>query len=635
MLHINIKGLLLLVFSAAVFSCQHAPAPIIPMEDFFRNPEKARFQLSPNGEYVAFTQPWERRMNVHVQQIGTDEVTRVTHATERDISWYLWANNNRIIYARDSGGDENYRIYAVDINGQNEAALTPFDEVQARLIDELEDLPEEILVGLNHRDARIHDAYRINIVTGELTLAAENPGNISDWMADHSGQLRVALTTDGVNESILYRQTEEDDFTTLITTDFRETLYPLLFTFDNQNLYVTSNRGRDKQGVFVFDVNSAKEEELVYEHPKVDVANLLYSKKRKIITGVQFWEAKSGFSFFDEQREALQRRLEKLLPDMEIRVVDFSKDESKCIVRTFSDRSLGYYYFYDRAEDKLIELANISPWLNEDHLAVMEPIEYQSRDGLTISGYLTLPKGMSAKNLPVVIHPHGGPWARDYWGFGSSVQFLANRGYAVLQMNFRGSTGYGREFWEISFKQWGKKMQDDITDGVHWLIEEGIADPERIAIFGGSYGGYATLAGVTFTPDLYSCAVDYVGVSNIFTWMEGIPPYWEMYRVTIYEMVGHPEQDKELLTAASPFFHADSIRVPLLVAQGANDPRVPQVESDQIVDALRERGIEVEYLVKENEGHGFRNEENRFDFYRAMEQFFARHLGGRTAKTSS
>ena len=259
-------------------------------------------------------------------------------------------------------------------------------------------------------------------------------------------------------------------------------------------------------------------------------------------------------------------------------------------------------------------------------MADMKPISYKSRDGLTINGYLTLPKDSNGKNLPVVINPHGGPWSRDYWGFNSEVQFLANRGYAVLQMNFRGSTGYGREFWEISFKQWGKTMQDDVTDGVHWLINEGIADKDRIGIYGGSYGGYVALAGVAFTPELYSCAIDYVGVSNLFTFMETIPPYWELYKKMFYEMVGHPEDDKELMMSSSPYHHADKIVAPLFVAQGANDPRVKKSESDQIVEALKSRGIDVQYMVKDNEGHGFRNEENRMDFYNAMIEFLNKHM---------
>jgi dipeptidyl aminopeptidase/acylaminoacyl peptidase len=306
-----------------------------------------------------------------------------------------------------------------------------------------------------------------------------------------------------------------------------------------------------------------------------------------------------------------------------------SRDETKVLIRTYSDRSLGAYYYLNRTSNEFQKLADVSPWLNEEDLAEMKPITYTSRDGLTIHGYLTLPRGLKPKKLPVVVNPHGGPWGRDVWGFDPEVQFLANRGYAVLQMNFRTSTGYGRKFWEAGFKQWGLAIQDDISDGVKWLIDQGIADSKKVGVYGGSFGGYATLAGVTFTPDLYACGVDYVGISNLFTLINSIPPYWEPMREMFYEMIGHPEKDKELYKKISPIFHADMIKVPLLVAQGANDPRVNKQESDQIVEALKKRGIEVSYMVKDNEGHGFMNEENRFDFYRAMEEFLGKHLGGR------
>jgi dipeptidyl aminopeptidase/acylaminoacyl peptidase len=299
-----------------------------------------------------------------------------------------------------------------------------------------------------------------------------------------------------------------------------------------------------------------------------------------------------------------------------------------------SDRSLGTSYFYDITNDELTKIIERAPWINEDDMSEMKPISYKSKDGIVIHGYLTLPKGLDAKNLPVVINPHGGPWARDFWGFNPEVQFLANRGYAVLQMNFRGSTGYGRKFWESSFKQWGRTMQQDISDGVNWLVSEGIADPKRVAIYGASYGGYATLAGLTFTPELYACGVDYVGVSNMFTFMGTIPPYWKPYLEMFHEMVGNPHSDSISLREVSPVFYVDKIRAPLFIAQGANDPRVNKAESDQVVEALKKRGVQVEYMVKDNEGHGFANEENQFDFYGSMEHFLAKHIGGRISNNS-
>ena len=603
------------------------PAPRIPMEDFFRNPEKSSFRISPSGERIAYMKPWKTRMNVFVLDMKNHKETRLTSSEDRGVYGFTWLSDKRIAYVKDDGGDENMHIYAVDIDGTNEIDLTPFDNIQARFIDDLEDDPDYVIIGINKRDPQLHDPYRLNVNNGELEMIAENPGNISEWMTDHDGKLRVALTSDGVNTSLLYRDSESEKFQTILTTDFKVSVSPLFFTFDNKNLYVSSNRGRDKSGIFEFDISKVEEGKLIFEHDQVDVSRLMYSRKRKVLTGVSYTVAKNDMVFFDAWREDIQKKLETKFPEYEVGITSFSKDETKAIVVTYSDRSRGTYYYYDVETNKLTSLGKVSPWLDEDHMAEMRPVEYKSRDGLTIHGYLTLPKGSAGKNLPVVINPHGGPWTRDSWGYRSEIQFLANRGFAVFQMNYRGSTGYGREFWEISFKQWGKTMQDDITDGVKWLIDEGIADPNRIAIYGASYGGYATLAGLAFTPDLYACGVDYVGVSSLFTFMESMPPYWELYRSMLYEMVGHPEDDQELLASASPLLHIDKIKAPLFIAQGANDPRVKKSESDQIVEALKTAGIDVPYMVKDDEGHGFYNQENQFDFYREMEKFLQKHIG--------
>ena len=601
----------------------------IPMEDFFRNPEKSSFNISPNGLLIAYMKPWEegnRMMNIYVKSMDSNKEIRITDADQRSIYGFFWISDNRIAYIQDKGGDENFRIYAVNIDGTNEVNLTPFDNVRSQIIDDLEDNPDFMIVGLNIRNPQIHDAYRLNVNTGEITMLAENPGNISSWMTDNNGVLRLATTSDGINSSILYREDEEKEFINILTTNFKESVSPLFFSFDNNELYVSSNRGRDKSAIYTFDLKLAKEEKLIFEHPEVDVYSLMRSKKRKVITGVTYTTDKTYRVFFDKEREVLQKKIEQKLPNIDVAISGFNKDETKAVVVAYSDKSRGTYYYYDIKKDELIKLADLSPWLKPENMASMLPVSYKSRDGLKINAYLTLPLSSSGKNLPVVVNPHGGPWARDYWGFNSEVQYLANQGYAVFQMNFRGSTGYGREFWELSFKQWGKTMQDDITDGVDWLISEGIADPDRIAIYGASYGGYATLAGLTFTPDLYACGVDYVGVSNLFTFIETIPPYWELYRQMLYEMVGHPENDKDLLTEGSPALNVEKIKAPLFIAQGANDPRVKKSESDQMVEALKKQGIDVPYMVKENEGHGFYNEENRFDFYRAMTEFLDKHL---------
>ncbi len=598
----------------------------IPLKDFFRNPDKSAYQISPDGKYISYLGPYKKRMNIYVRPIDSEKAKRVTNVTDRDLGGYFWKSGSRLIYLKDNGGDENYHLYAVNADGSNLKDLTPFEGVMAGFVDELEDNDNEMLIQLNKDNREIFDVYRLNVNTGEMVKIAQNPGNITGWVTDHDGKLRIAVTTDGVYSSLLYRETEKDTFRSVLTTNFKASVNPLFFDFDNKSIFMSSNLGRDKSAIIKFDPEGATELGVIFEHPEVDAGNLYYSHKRKVLTAVTFTTWKTQRKFLDGQTLEIFENLKMLLPGYEISLTSTTKDENTFIVRTYSDRSLGAYYIYTFSTNKLVPIGQVSPWLKEEELVEMKPITFRSRDGLVINGYLTLPKGVDAKNLPVVVNPHGGPWARDHWGFNPEVQFLANRGYAVLQINFRGSTGYGRNFWEISFKQWGLAMQDDITDGVKWLIKEGIADPKRVAIYGGSYGGYATLAGIAYTPELYAAAVDYVGVSNLLTFMKTIPPYWKPYLEMMYEMVGNPETEETQMKAVSPVFHVDKIKTPLFVAQGAKDPRVNINESNQIVEALKKRGVKVEYMVKENEGHGFSNEENQFAFYKAMEKFLKKHL---------
>jgi dipeptidyl aminopeptidase/acylaminoacyl peptidase len=603
-----------------------SPAEPVAMEDFFKDPQTAGYRISPNGELILFRAPHAGRMNVFVQKIGDTTATPITHETERSIYNAEWESDERIVYVKDTGGDENTHILSVKPDGSELTDHTPFTQVRADVVDMLEDRPDELLIQHNKRNAQVFDVYLLNAKTGDLTMVAENPGNITGWITDHAGKLRVAISADGVNTSILFRENETEKFRTVLTTSFKETLSPMFFTFDNQNLFALSNIGRDKTALVEFDPRTGQELRVIYAHADVDIEGADYSKKRKVLTTVFYQTDRQQQYFLDDETKGIRKRISENIPEYEFYITRRNKSEDKLLIYATSDRYYGGYYFYDVQKSEVRKMSDIKPWLKEENMASMKPISYKSRDGLTIHGYLTLPKGLPAQNLPVVINPHGGPWHRDSWGFNPEVQFLANRGYAVLQMNFRGSTGYGRKFWEASFKQWGRTMQDDITDGVKWLMQQGIADSTRIAIYGGSYGGYATLAGITKTPELYACAVDYVGVSNMFTFMNTIPPYWEPYRAMFYEMVGDPKKDSLMLAEVSPALHTDKIRCPLLVVQGANDPRVNKAESDQIVESLRKRGVVVDYIVKDNEGHGFYNQENQFEFCRAMENFFDKHL---------
>jgi len=618
------------LIAVAATSAQAQPAKRYPVQDFFKKPQQTAFRLSPDGKRIAFMQPFESRMNVFVQpieKVGTkDDIKRVTSETARDISGFFFKSPSEVIYAKDFGGDENFHVVAVDVTSGVVRDLTPHEGTRASILDALEDDDAHILVTHNKRDKKVFDVYRINVKTGVETLAAQNPGNFTGWVTDHAGKIRGATSADGVNTSLFYRETEADAFKSIVTTNFREQVSPVGWTADNTRMYVSSNRGRDKSALFEFDPKTGKEGKLIFEHPDVDVSTLGWSRARKVMLYTTVNADKTVPVFFDRETERIYTSLKAKLGDTELSFSGATKDEQSFIVASFNDRTPGTRYLYDVKADKLTKLAEINPALDAYEMSEMKPVKYAARDGLVIRGYLTLPKGVPAKNLPVVINPHGGPWARDNWGYNPEVQFLANRGYAVLQMNFRGSTGFGRKFFEASFKQWGLSMQDDITDGVEWLVKEGVADPKRIAIYGASYGGYATLMGITKTPDLYAAAVDYVGVSNMFSFMKTIPPYWKPMLDMFTEMVGDPEKDKAQLTATSPALNAEKIKTPLFVAQGAKDPRVNVAESDQMVEALKKRGVTVQYMVKDNEGHGFRNQENQFEFYGAMETFLAKHL---------
>lgn len=618
----------LLVIAACKTTASEEKPPVIPVETFFKNPEKTYFRISPDGQFIAYLAPLNGIINVFVMKSGDTSAIPVTKDSVRNIYRYGW-KGNKIIYSQDIGGDENFQLFSAATDGSQVKALTPFPKVRTEILNDLamvKGREQEIIVACNKRDPRYLDPYYLNVETGEMKEVYKNDLNFSNWFFDNNGVLRLASLTNGVDVSYFYRANDSTKLDSLLTTNFRESFYPQNFTPDNQHFYAMSNIGRDKVAAVEFDPATRKEVKEIYKHADYDLGGINYSEKQQKIISISYTGEKDEYFFTDKPTEEIFNKLKQELPGKTLSLYGSDLNEERFIVYAGSDKTVAFHLF-DVKSGKTSLLANSKPWLDEANLASVKPILYKSRDGLDIRGYLTLPKGVEAKNLPLVVNPHGGPWARDGWYMNEEVQFLANRGYAVLQMNFRGSTGYGRKFWEAGFKQWGKAMQDDITDGVKWLTDQGIADPKRVAIYGASYGGYATLAGVAFTPDLYAAGVDYVGVSNLFTFMNTIPPYWEPYRKMFYEMVGDPgSADSVFLREASPVFHVDKIKAPLLIAQGANDPRVNKAESDQMVEALKARGIAVEYLVKNDEGHGFANEKNQIDFYKAMESFLAKHL---------
>ncbi|ULL15389.1 S9 family peptidase [Paenibacillus sp. H1-7] len=603
----------------------------IPIEDFFRKSDVGSAQVSPNGVTYALLKSENNQNEIFVYTLGEDisKAVRITNSKDRSIEDFVWYDNNTIVYMTSSGGDEDYHIHSIQKDGTKDIDLTPYPKVKADILELYTKKPDYILFTMNKRSSTASDVYEMNILTGESKMIAENPGNITQWVTDLYGEVRMAMATEGTDTKMLYRRFESDPFETFMTIPFGDTFIPVMFSFDQSQLYALSNIGRDKLALVAYQFNTKSIVETIYENPEADITNIVVSFKKKAILAVEYETDKIYYHYMDDEFEKLNQEIAALVPGQQFRIVGNPLPDTKVFFRTYSDKSPGAYYYYNRKTKVMDKYADPQPWIKEEQMADMKPISYPSRDGRTIHGYLTMPKKVGTTNLPVVVLPHGGPWARDSWGYDPEVQLLANRGYAVLQVNFRGSTGYGKSFMNAGNKQWGRAMQDDITDGVQWLIKQGIADKERIAIYGASYGGYAALAGATYTPELYAAAVDYMGPSSMFTFLDSMPDYWEPDRQVMYERVGHPEKDKAMMEASSPLMNVDRIQAPIFFAQGLNDPRVNKKESDQMVMALRNRGIDSHYMVKNDEGHGFHKFSNKIDFYNALLKFLAIHLNNK------
>lgn len=618
--------------------------PLIPLEHFFDNPEIAGAQISPDGRWLSYLKPYKGKLNVYVRPVdgaNTDERVMTTD-TLRPVGQYFWSRDGRyILYAQDKGGNENFRIYAVDPTQSGVPVardLTPFDKVRAAIFAVPRRTPGKILIGLNRRDPSAFDAYWLDIASGKLDLAVQNPGRHGNYLIDNSGQIRVATqsTPTGANE-ILVRAKDGDPWKTLATYPATENVTPLRISPDGRHLYVRSDAGTaNLSRLLLIDLNTGKET-LVESDPKneVDFGSAVFSEVTDSLIATTY--------VADTVRVYPRSgKIKKLLADVRKLhdgtpgITSSTADEGKYVISFNSPTDPGATYLYDAKTGQSKFLFRPRPWLKPAELSTVAPVSFKARDGLTLHGYVTTPRGVQAKNLPMVLLVHGGPWSRDTWGYQSEAQLLANRGYAVLQVNYRGSTGYGKSFFNAAVREFSGKMHTDLLDGVTWAVQQGIADPKKVGIYGGSYGGYATLVGVTFSPDRFACGVDYVGPSSLVTLVESFPPYWRPFmEASWFRFVGDPAkaEDRADMLARSPLSRVDSIRVPLLVVQGANDPRVTKLEADQLVAALRDRGVKVKYIVAANEGHGFANPNNRMALYRAMEQFFGECLGGRVQPT--
>jgi dipeptidyl aminopeptidase/acylaminoacyl peptidase len=624
-------------------SSQGGPPPVLDRELFLGNPEIAGAQISPDGQFIAFIKPYKETRNIWVKRANEpfDRARLVTNDTKRPIPSYFWSRDGKfILFVQDKGGDENYNVYAVNpaeapAAGQEVPTarnLTDAKGARAFIYDVPKKDPDALFVGLNDRDPAWHDVYKVKISTGERTLVKKNTERIAGWTFDLAGKLRLATRVADNGDTEILR-VDEGGFTKVYSCGVFETCGPARFHKDNSRVYFVTNKGdADLIRLTLFDPATGKEE-LVESDPlnRVDLATPNFSDATDELIATVYEDDRTRVYWKNKAWEADYKLLKQKLGGKEINAGSATNDERLVIVSATSDTEPGETYLFDRQTKKLTLQYRIREKLPREHLAPMQTIRYKSSDGLEIPAYLTLPKGVEAKNLPLVVNPHGGPWARDSWGYKTFAQLFANRGYAVLQMNFRGSTGYGKKFLNAGNKAWGDKMQDDITWGVKHLVAEGIADPKRVGIMGGSYGGYATLAGVAFTPDLYAAGVAIVAPSNLITLLDSIPPYWEAGRKMFYERMGDPTtaEGRKQLERQSPLNSAAKIKTPLLVVQGANDPRVKKAESDQIVVALRERGFPVEYIVAPDEGHGFARPVNNMAMMAAAEKFLAKHLGGR------
>jgi dipeptidyl aminopeptidase/acylaminoacyl peptidase len=638
------KYLFCLTVILATFATISAQQPaLVDRELFFGNPEIAASQLSPDGKFVSFIKPLNGVRNVFVKGINEPftAAKAITNETKRPIPSYFWSQDGKyILFVKDNDGDENFNVYAVNpleaTADKIPAArnLTEGKNVRAFIQGVPKSEPDSIYVGLNDRDAAWHDLYKVSISTGQKTLIRKNTERLQGFVFDNTDKLRLATRSAENGDTEVLRVEDDGKFTKIYDCNWRESCAPVRFHKDNKRVYMETNKGdRDLTQLVLFDPVTLKEE-LVEQDPmkRVDFGGASFSDLTNELISTSYEDDKPRVYFKDKTFEKDYNDIKKKLGGTrELNFQSNTKDEQKWIVTSYSDIDPGTVWLYDRKTKNLSTLYVVREKIPRQAMSEMKAIRYKSSDGLEIPAYLTLPKGMEAKNLPLVVFPHGGPWGRDSWGFSNFAQLLANRGYAVLQPNFRASTGYGKKFLNAGNKQWGDLMQDDITWGVKYLVSQGIVDSKRVGIMGGSYGGYATLAGVTFTPDTYAAAVAIVAPSNLNTLLASIPPYWESIRKTFYERMGDPNtpEGKAQLDRQSPLNSVDKIKTPLMVVQGANDPRVNKKEADQIVVALRDRNYPVEYLLAPDEGHGFQRPVNNLAMVMSVEKFLAKHLGGR------
>ena len=615
--------------------------PLIPRADLFGNPVRAGGQISPDGRQFAFIAPRDGVMNLWVAPIGNMAAAKpLTAETKRPIRQYFWSPDSRqLLFVNDAGGDENFLLYGVDTASGATRSLTPFTKTRVQIVQVSPLVPDRILVGVNNRDPRWHDIHSLNLATGKLTPVLINTGDYAGFLADQKLILRAASKSRSDGGSDYYRVVDNKVAATpfeQVGLDDALSTAPAGYTADGKTLYWIDSRDRKTAALIAQDVATGKRT-VIGEDKRADIGNVIADPRTGKVVAY-------GVNYLRTEWKPLDRETGRDIAFLEgrltgdVNITSATTDNGKWTVAVDPVTAPTSLWLFDRKSRKLTKLYTPRPALEGMPLAAMHPVEIRSRDGLTLPSYLTLPPGADSNKdgkadrpVPMVLLVHGGPWARDNFGFNSAHQLMANRGYAVLSVNFRGSTGFGKDFVTASNLQWGRKMHDDLLDATDWAVKQGVTTSDKVAIMGGSYGGYATLAGVTMTPDKFACGVDIVGPSNLETLLKTIPPYWEAGKVQFYKRMGDPNtaEGLALLKERSPLYLADKIKVPLLIGQGANDPRVNVAESEQIVNAMKARNIPVTYVVYPDEGHGFARPVNNLAFFGITEQFLAKCLGGR------
>ncbi len=640
--------LIVIIICIIIANASWAKSSELTVEDFFKNSKFTSLQLSPDGKKIAVISPIGNRKNIAVMDTNRlKNIHVVTGFKEQNIGSYFWANNSDIIFTVESNGSEAFSLYKVDTTKKKPkmillvgAKIGTSGIVSASVIHTLPEDPSHIIVQYNGRRVKAADLYLLDIDSrwskkrkknSKMKLIAKNPGNVRSWIVDNAGDVRGAYTLNGLKASLLYKN--KGDKTFVVKREFSpldEGLIPLAYDFDDQTMFVSSNIGRDKGAIYKYNPKNNKLGELIYANDDVDVSSLIMSRHQKKLLGVGFIKDYPETVYFDKATGKLINRLEGAFPGKMVSITSQSLDENLNVLFVHNDTDPGVYYLYNRKSGNVRHLVSRMGWLKPEDMSEMKPFNFMSRDGLTINGYITIPKGTNGKNLPVIINPHGGPYGiRDVWGYNPEHQFFASRGYATVQVNFRGSGGYGRKFEQAGYGgKWGAEMQNDLTDAVKYLIKEGIANPEKVCIYGASYGGYAVMAGLTFTPDLYKCGINYVGVTDVGLLFTSMPKHWEPARELMKIQIGDPD-DKALMTRMSPLAHVGKIKAPVMIVQGAKDPRVVKQHAIDLRDKLEENGVilsDDEWIMKSDEGHGFRKEKNRLELYNKIDKFLAKHL---------